>query len=384
MHRLRNIMRDKLVVIGPTGRPTTGRRTCTVEALAALSEAEFTNVAVINTSPKYSGVLSVAKKQCDIAILLVSLVTSRLTGNSVRAAYLAVNDRWGIIYDLQAIMLLRLFSVKRLTLHHHSRRYCLERSRLLAALLRATKKLTTSHIVQCSMIGCELRSRYSVSQPIYSISNLYAVDFIGLAAAGLEFSASKLSENKSIKVGLVSNLCEDKGVLTFIKVARYYYSLGDCNVEFELGGPIRDKRCQAEIDSAVRDGVLKYLGPIYSQRKFQWLASLDCFLFPSTYVAETEGIVVIEALLSGAVAIVPETLCINPEILKLDRVFRLGPDRMEHERESIIIINRLLDRARTYSARFDYGGLQEERVSLRVELKNVVLGYGGGRLIESG
>ena len=65
-------------------------------------------------------------------------------------------------------------------------------------------------------------------------------------------------------------------------------------------------------------------------------------------------------------------------------MFRLGPDRMEHERESIIIINRLLDRARTYSARFDYGGLQEERVSLRVELKNVVLGYGGGRLIESG
>jgi|GEM_PF-6376395 len=313
-------MKDRLLIIGPTGLPKTGRRTCTVEAVAVASELDNLDLTVVDTSPGERRWLGFAKKQIDVVIVFAVLAVGVLCCRPIRLAYLAVNDRFGLIFDVQIAIILRVFFIERVTLHHHSRRYCIKKNFFFTLLNAIWHSRRVSHVVQCGRIGDELRSLYNIQGPIISISNLYCINVIGNTAECIRREGQR-DDHK--RVGLISNLSVDKGVLTFIEAAKRTEALG-VQVRFELAGPIADDAIRRVITDADKAGLISYMGPLYDKKKADWLESLDIFFFPTTYPAETEGIVVVEALVAGAIAVVPTHICVNSYFKDAGRVYFLG------------------------------------------------------------
>ena len=117
-------------------------------------------------------------------------------------------------------------------------------------------------------------------------------------------------------MGLLSNLCYEKGLYTFVKVVERLVSEG-VDVEGILAGPVPselDRRFVEDMQRALA-GRLRYVGAVYADSKREFFFGLDAFVFPPEYPTESYGLVVLEALRAGVPVISFGRGCI-PQMLE--------------------------------------------------------------------
>lgn len=98
-----------------------------------------------------------------------------------------------------------------------------------------------------------------------------------------------------LKLGMLSNLTKAKGVFNAIDTYNYVLQKG-IDAQLELVGPV---------DPTIKDNLgyktatlqnAHIIGPKYGKDKWDWLESIDFFLFPTNYYNEAYPLVILEAL----------------------------------------------------------------------------------------
>jgi len=110
----------------------------------------------------------------------------------------------------------------------------------------------------------------------------------------------QLPRDRSISIGLLSNLTADKGAIALVSIfGGLVAEMG--NLTLRLAGPVTDKeveKCIAQAETEFQ-GKFEYLGSVSGNSKIEFYRSIDLFVFPSTYKNEAQPLVLIEAMSFG-------------------------------------------------------------------------------------
>ncbi len=110
------------------------------------------------------------------------------------------------------------------------------------------------------------------------------------------------SSNGRKKVAYLSNLLAEKGADVFTDVA-ISLSQARTDVDFALAGAVSDQAFAAEqvrkVKAAGLEDRVRFCGPVFGDRKWEFLAEADLLLFPTTYRYEAQPLVILEALSVG-------------------------------------------------------------------------------------
>ncbi len=258
-----------------------------------LKKAAQGKVVVINTSPSIPGkyfntYFWILAKIGMIPMLTVKLIKG-FTNSQHSTLYRAINGGAGQVFDIIYLAVARIFGIK-IFIHHHS---CnsISKKKLLFSLLNKVAGKDAIHIVLGMEMKLGLCNKYQILDSSIRIqSNLAFFDSMPKISKSTEFS------NQVLRIGHLSNLCEEKGLGVFIELCAILESR---EVEFEavLAGPFVNKVAEQLYKQS--DCNINYLGPLYGESKQDFYQSIDLFVFPSMYFNEAEPLVLYEAAQYG-------------------------------------------------------------------------------------
>ncbi|MEM6483714.1 MAG: glycosyltransferase family 4 protein [Pseudomonadota bacterium] len=157
------------------------------------------------------------------------------------------------------------------------------------------------HITLCSAMGNQLTQIYPSVREVVPLSNVFLMPskFLGESAGG-----------ESLVLGHISNLTFDKGLRTCVELVRELRKYRR-DVKLVIAGPCATADVAAYVEDTVRDNpdFITYLGPVYHERKEQFFAGLDLFVFPTKYRNEAQPLVILEALSHGIPVAAYATAC---------------------------------------------------------------------------
>ncbi|MCK1434945.1 glycosyltransferase family 4 protein [Bradyrhizobium sp. 15] len=223
-----------------------------------------------------------------------------------RLSYLACEGDWGLFYTAALVATARLFG-HTIFLHHHSFSYIDRFSQLMRLILRiGGPKLL--HIFLCTTMRDRFARRYGRIERCRIVSNAAFVE--PQPEIKIAFGLSH-----PLRIGLLSNLTQEKGLYTFIDLLR---RLEQSNLEVHgfLAGPIADENDKVNVSQAEKEltGSLTYMGPVFGDAKDQFYRNIDVFVFPTNYANEAQPTVIFEALAAGNRVIAYDRGCIGNQI----------------------------------------------------------------------
>lgn len=213
--------------------------------------------------------------------------------------YLGVAGGYGQLYDLAFVGLIRLSSVP-LFLHHDSYAYLAKRRRLTATLMRISGPSAT-HIVLCEDMKQRLTDLYGGALRVVVIAN----------ATNTEPPTDPPRARTKLRtIGFVSHISRSKGVLEFLDVVERV-CIAQPELRALLAGPIEEPSLERVIrQRLVGTSSIKYVGPVYGERKSRFYSEIDVFIFPTRHANEADPRVINEALAHGVVVLVRGRGCI--------------------------------------------------------------------------
>jgi len=214
--------------------------------------------------------------------------------NQIKAIYLQENAGLGKIYDI-LLMFICNFYKKNCFYHNHSSGKYIKYD-LLSKIIQKISNYRIRHIFLNKKEGRNFIEKYGKLKKYYYISN-------SIFIKDIKSCQERNNLSKNLSFGLLSNLTEEKGLDKFLNFAKYSF-LNKKSWKFYLAGPImRKKKYYLEIISKLPN--LKYLGSIYSEKsKSKFYKKVDFFLFLSSYLHESEPLVLLEAISHGTIPIV--------------------------------------------------------------------------------
>ena len=214
--------------------------------------------------------------------------------SKIKAAYIQENHGFGKFYDILFIFLFLIYKKKCFYHNHSSSKYI--RSSFLTKIIKFLSKFNVTNIFLSNLELKKFTKRYGQLNKYFCISN-------SLFIKDIEKYKKIISNPDILKFGLLSNLTKEKGLDKFIDLARY--SLENNKLwEFYLAGPIfNDKEFYLKKINNLPN--LKYLGIIHNEKdKFDFYQNLDFFIFLTTYINESEPLVLLEAISLSCIPIV--------------------------------------------------------------------------------
>lgn len=285
-----------LIFCGPLPPPVHGQSAATLHMLGQL-EAQGLAVRVFDTGPgepasRWRRVR--AHAAAGAAVLL----------DPAPQVYLSVNENRGLFATALLTLTARVRG-KAITLHHHSARALLARSRLFA-LLAGLAGDGALHLTQGSSLACDL-------QRLYGVAHARSYSNIGLVPPPA--APRPPAADGRIRLGHLSNLTEAKGVGRAVDTLAAALAAG-LDAELVLAGPCADAFARATVERAQREfpDRFAWLGPLYGETKAQFFDRIDVFLFPTMHIPETQGIVNIEALSYGRPVVAYDRGCIGADL----------------------------------------------------------------------
>lgn len=216
------------------------------------------------------------------------LVRARIRG--ARLLYASVDDGLGGVWLLAFLIFARLLRLK-VYLHHHSYRYLLDRTALMAAIA-AIAGPDACHVMLCDKMTADFRA-------FYPRAGRY---FVAPNSVPRPPGAVKrpTSNGPGLWLGFLSNLTFEKGVAEFIEIVEKARA-GGADVRGRIAGPAMGAEVTAFIRSRCEamNGALEWIGPVHGESKEQFFAGIDVFVFPTKYRTESFGLVLLEALIRG-------------------------------------------------------------------------------------
>ena len=152
-----------------------------------------------------------------------------------------------------------------------------------------------------------------------------------------------------LKIGLISNLNENKGLSDFIQSIKELRRQG-VNIQGVLAGPTSTPQDAKTIETAQKDlgEALDYRGALYGKDKAQFYADIDIFIFPTRN--EAQPTVIVEAMAQGIPILSRDLGCIKSQVGPCGAVFKMDKDfpsaAIEWVTDNINILNDLKKQAR--------------------------------------
>jgi len=283
-----------LVIIGPFPPPVHGFAQATAD-VASLLERKGVGVIRLDLRPAHPELGYAAA----IARRLSQLRTMMRGIRAGSPVYLALSGGMRQLVDLVFLTAARLGGAP-IFVHHHSFAY-LDKPNLSAKLCIAAAGLSAVHLTLCDGMKNALQKQYPSAQKVEVVSN-----------SGLRSVDTAFRQRDSIRyIGYLSAVSVEKGALEFLEVSSLLAQRHP-DLRFTIAGPCHDAAIRERVESACRDNPsLEYVGPVYGEKKLEFLNSLDLLLFPTSYRNEAEPLVIWEALSAGIPVIAWDRGCIG-------------------------------------------------------------------------
>ncbi|WP_166830420.1 glycosyltransferase family 4 protein [Thalassoroseus pseudoceratinae] len=238
------------------------------------------------------------------------LVGKRISGK--RVLYTTVDHGFGRFYNILVVAAARLLGYQ-CVIHHHTFGFCRERDRFIVLLDRMLGKSGVHVLLGEEMVESFQRLYDPVAQHVI-LPNMFMVPPNTCSSGQAVDCRSAVA--KPFVIGHLSNLSVAKGLSEVIGTFAELRGRG-VDVILRLAGPPVTKRDADIIDDArERYGkAFEYIGPVYGDRKAEFLESIDVKLLPSR--SEAQPIVLIEAMASGKPVIAFARGCI-PSLVGTD------------------------------------------------------------------
>lgn len=274
----------RISVIGPFPPPVHGFAVMT-EALATALE-DRAQVQRIDLAGRASARAFYHPSQALMCLRACLGIVLRPSGGP---AAIGCNGGLGLIYTLALVSCARM-ARRPMTLHHHTFGYIDRPSRLMRTICAVGGGRLTHVFLARSMRDAFAR-RYGLRRPALILPNALFVT--------PQAEAARPPGPQAVPViGLLSNLCPEKGLDDFIATARALRKAGIA-AEMRLAGPVAAPRDRALIAAAEAEGLIRHLGPLYGAEKDAFYRDLDLFLFPTRYRYEAQPTVIYEAFAAG-------------------------------------------------------------------------------------
>lgn len=226
------------------------------------------------------------------------LITPGINGTTL---YMRLSGGAGQVYDLCFLLIARIRQM-RTFLSHHSFAYLGSASKLTRMVVSAAGGSAT-HVTLSENMGKQLRQLYPGVGRTLAISNA-ALFFVASGAAVREHTSLST-------IGFLSNVSEEKGVLTFLEIAA---ELEKCGLPLvtKLAGAYQDARAEQQVRRRLAQlHNLEYVGAKYGADKWAFLDTIDVLLFPTVYANEAEPVTIHEAMMCGIPVIANRCGCIG-------------------------------------------------------------------------
>lgn len=314
---------DRILVAGPLPPPLNGFSYITQQVAALLSESF--EVRCIDISPRFgSRGLAYHASRAWLAMRAFAklLVGPRREGS---AFYIGCDGGLGLAYTIALSMAAGLRGYP-LYIHHHSYAY-INASRMLMAILLAVTGPQTVHICLCETMASALSRRYGRRLRSAIVANSA---FVPTQTTILPRSTGTL------RIGLLSNLNNSKGLDVFLDLARRAIASG-LDVGAVLAGPATSDQAgeaiaRAEAELGPR---LDYRGSVHDAAKQQFFRDIDIFVFPTRYVNEAQPTVIFEAFSYGVPVLAVDRGCIRTQVGASGEVFSQDADFIALALESL-------------------------------------------------
>ena len=237
----------------------------------------------------------------------VRAVALIISGRRVPVLYLAFPD--GGEAPLAALLLLSCMARRNpVIVHHHSRKYLSRKMVWITLLKHAERRCSLVHVLQCECLARQYRELYGVDKAL-PLSNAFSIPWSWIP---VHPSVSEL-----VCVGYFGTISASKGFLSFLEIIEPMLSERP-ELRASAGGKCATSSDRARLADACDrfPGQFSYVGERYGQDKREYLGSLDLLVFPTQYAAETEGIVLLEALSVGTPFVATSLGCI-PSVASL-------------------------------------------------------------------
>ena len=292
---------SSVIVIGPFPPPLHGQALTNRSVAEGIVERGVGCV-IINTAPP-SLKKSIWARLQRLPRLVIGLVKyAKALSESPRAVYLSVSGGYGQVYEVIFILAARIFRVD-IFIRHCCFSY-LDSRRFIASVLVFIAGSDAVHVTQCGAMSAALK-RFYRAKKVIDVSN----------AALVPLSAHHRPVRSALSLGLLSNLQPDKGVFEFLEIFKRLQARGH-SVAAHLAGPIQDEVVlDAVTELADASDDFTYWGGIYDEeRKDEFFAAIDLFVFLTTYKNETEAKVNLESMAHGVPVISTDIGCISSVI----------------------------------------------------------------------
>ncbi len=208
--------------------------------------------------------------------------------------YLVPDGGFGVAFSA-AYARASVLRFSRLIVHHRSYNHIRRRSRLMALLMH-TAPATTVHVFLDPVMEQRFKAIYCED-----VSSMYVPNAATCDVALLQ-PETRTATHKTINVGFLSNLVEDKG---FDVVAESFPILAErlgTAARFLLAGrPVGDENAErlAALQQTLGDR-LEYFGEVAGVAKTEFFHACDVFVFPTRFAQEAQPNVLYEAMAGGA------------------------------------------------------------------------------------
>lgn len=279
------------VFVGALPPPVHGQSTVNRAVLDAV-EAKCRTV-VIDLSPgslRRSGLYYL--RRLTLAVAGIFAILRHSSDSKVRIIYLSVDSGLGILLNIAFAGVGRACGYG-LFLHHHSYAYLVGRSAAMALLAGAAGR-GARHVFLCGDMRARYEALYGVTAHPLICSNGH------FAPAPRPKTTPFCGDGEAIRIGLLSNLCAEKGLYDFLRILDYPENIQPV-VKGVLAGPPVSARDSDEIEKAQRriGTRLAFLGPVYGEAKDDFFDRIDVFVFPTRYATKSYPLVIVEALARG-------------------------------------------------------------------------------------
>lgn len=284
------------ILIGPISSPIDGRTMVTRWFIERVRSRNNSIVVDVGYGDHTSIIRSRLRKVTQHLRAMVLIFWKARKGT----VYVAADAGLGLYLNLLVALIARLARAS-LIVHHHSRRYITFRNGRVGLLVSLCGKRGL-HIFQCDRLGEAFAGMYGMMTVRWiSVSNAAWIRDPQIAAVNCRDRA----------IGYLSNITYEKGIRDVLSVGA---NLTKAEMDFHLNiaGPVEDEKIKNEIEQAIRlsGGMVRYLGPLYGEKKQAFFASISVFLFPTHYSNETEGIVTLEAMSFGVPVVATNLACL--------------------------------------------------------------------------
>ncbi|MFL0566934.1 glycosyltransferase [Microbacterium sp. 179-I 1D1 NHS] len=204
------------------------------------------------------------------------------------AVYLSLNAGPGMWLTVLNVAAARVRG-RRLVIHHHTYGHLDVPVIRARALMRAAGP-AACHVTLSPSMTTALKATYPRARLVIELTNAGLVDDISPQNDGPAGA-------KGLRIGLLSNLTEHKGILELEILTEELVARG-LRPLIRVGGPARDSKARSALErmQASFGGNFDYWGQVSNQQKETFFSDLTHFVFLTRYANEASPLVVLEAL----------------------------------------------------------------------------------------